>query len=55
VAHIEHLTSELKIPGLKAGGVSSSDFKKIINASDNKNNPAILNKEEMEEVLTMAG
>ncbi len=52
--HIERLTHELKIPALKSGGVSSADFEKIIKASDNKNNPAILNKEEMEEVLAMA-
>lgn len=52
--YIERLTHELKIPALKSGGVSSADFEKIIKASDNKNNPAILNKEEMEEVLAMA-
>jgi alcohol dehydrogenase class IV len=55
LTHIERLTQELKIPGLKTGGVSSSDFNKIIKASDNKNNPAILNKEEMEEVLAITG
>lgn len=55
LAHIEHLTHALQIPTLKAGGVSSTDFEKIIKASDNKNNPAILTKEEMEEVLAMAG
>ncbi len=54
LAHIELLTHELKIPALKSGGVFSADFEKIIKASDNKNNPAILNKEEMEEVLAMA-
>jgi alcohol dehydrogenase class IV len=54
LAHIEQLTHELKIPGLKDSGVTSSDFEKIIKASDNKNNPAILNTEEMEEVLAMA-
>jgi alcohol dehydrogenase class IV len=55
LAHIGHLTRELKIPGLKQSGIASTDFKKIIQASDNKNNPAILNHEEMEEVLAMAG
>jgi alcohol dehydrogenase class IV len=54
LSHIESLTHELKIPNLKAGGITSTDFEKIIKASDNKNNPAILNKEEMEEVLAMA-
>lgn len=55
LAHIGHLTRELKIPGLKQSGIASTAFKKIIQASDNKNNPAILNHEEMEEVLAMAG
>lgn len=54
LARIEHFTHELKIPNLKAGGITSADFEKIIKASDNKNNPAILNREEMEEVLAMA-
>jgi alcohol dehydrogenase class IV len=55
LAHIESLRHNLKIPGLTAGGLSSSDFEKIIEASDNKNNPVILNREEMEEVLAIAG
>lgn len=54
LTHIESLSHELKIPTLKASGIAPADFEKIIKASDNKNNPAILNKEEMEEVLAMA-
>lgn len=54
LAHIESLTHELKIPDLKSGGITSANFEKIIKASDNKNNPAILSREEMEEVLAMA-
>lgn len=53
--HIAYLTHELKIPSLNQSGIAPTDFKKIIQASDNKNNPAILNREEMEEVLAMAG
>jgi alcohol dehydrogenase class IV len=54
LAHIESLSHELKIPTLKASGIAPTDFEKIIRASDNKNNPAILHKKEMEEVLAMA-
>ena len=52
---IEKWTYEMNIPGLSHGGVTSSDFAKIVNATDNKNNPVALNKEEMMEILEMAG
>ena len=45
----------MNIPRLSHGGVTSSDFTKIVNATDNKNNPVALNKEEMMEILEMAG
>lgn len=46
---------EMNIPTLSDGGVTSKDFEKILNASENKNNPVPLNKEEMLEVLEIAG
>ena len=52
---IEKWTVEMNIPRLSHGSVTSSDFMKIVNATDNKNNPVALNKEEMLEILEMAG
>ncbi len=52
---IEKWTVEMNIPRLSHGGVTSSGFAKIVNATDNKNNPVALNKEEMMEILEMAG
>jgi alcohol dehydrogenase class IV len=52
---IQALTAEMKIPSLRDGGVASDDFGRIINVTDNKNNPAALNKEEMVEVLEWNG
>ena len=52
---IEKWTVEMNIPRLSQGGVTSSDFTKIVNATDNKNNPVALSMEEMLEILEMAG
>ena len=52
---IEKWTVEMNIPKLSQGGVTSSDFIKIVNATDNKNNPVALSSEEMLEILEMAG
>ena len=52
---IEKWTVEMNIPKLSQGGVTSSDFTKIVNATDNKNNPVALSSEEMLEILEMAG
>jgi alcohol dehydrogenase class IV len=52
---IEKWSLELNIPKLSHEGVTSSDFTKIVDATDNKNNPVALNKEEMLEILEMAG
>lgn len=41
----------MRIPGLKNGGVVSSDFTRIINESDNKNNPVRIDATGMAEVL----
>ena len=51
---IQRWTVELNIPGLRQGGVSSSDFEKIVHVTNNKNNPVVLNQEEMLEVLALA-
>lgn len=52
---IDTLTKELHIPRLSGYGVKSSDHEKIVHATDNKNNPIALAREEMLEVLKMAG
>jgi alcohol dehydrogenase class IV len=51
---IEKWTVEMNIPRLSHGKVTSSDFTKIVNATDNKNNPVALSKEEMGAILEMA-
>lgn len=52
---METWTKEMNIPTLSEGGVTRKDFERIIGASDNKNNPVALEKEELEEVLELAG
>lgn len=47
-------TIQLNIPSLSQCGVSQPDYTKIIDASDNKNNPVPLNHGEMIEVLERA-
>jgi alcohol dehydrogenase class IV len=47
-------TRTLNIPSLAGYGVRASDFDRIVKASDNKNNPIALNREEMIEVLELA-
>ena len=47
-------TCEMNIPRLSSCGVSSEHFDKIVRATDNKNNPIALEKDEMIEVLEMA-
>ena len=48
------LAEEMKIPRLTSAGVRSTDFQKIVNAAENKNNPVALSLDEMLEVLEMA-
>jgi alcohol dehydrogenase class IV len=48
-------TVELSIPRLSQCGVGREDFEKIVRVTDNKNNPVPLSKEEMLEVLELAG
>jgi alcohol dehydrogenase class IV len=51
---LEAWAAEMNIPKLSPGGVSSKDFERIVNATENKNNPVALTSEEMLEVLEMA-
>lgn len=44
-------TEKLSIPKLSAYGITENDLDKIINATENKNNPIRLNKEEMRKIL----
>ncbi|MEX2231600.1 MAG: iron-containing alcohol dehydrogenase [Cyclobacteriaceae bacterium] len=54
LAVIESLTREMNIPMLSQYGIQPEHFKKIVDTTDNKNNPIALDKEEMLEVLEMA-
>ena len=51
---IDDWTVEMYIPRLASVGVSAEHFHKIVRATDNKNNPIALEKDEMIEVLEMA-
>jgi alcohol dehydrogenase class IV len=51
---IANYTHELEIPNLATFGVKPADLDRIVKASDNKNNPIALDREEMIEVLEMA-
>jgi alcohol dehydrogenase class IV len=51
---IENYTQQLEIPNLASFGVKTADIDRIVKASDNKNNPVALDREEMIEVLEIA-
>ena len=51
---IETWTREMKIPTLLQYGVKPTHYEKIVKATDNKNNPVALEKDEMVEVLEIA-
>lgn len=51
---IDEWTAAMKIPSLRSCGVLPGHFKKIVDATDNKNNPAALEKEEMMQILEMS-
>jgi alcohol dehydrogenase class IV len=51
---IESLAEEMKIPHLAQAGIQPEDFQKIVQATENKNNPVALRHDEMLEVLEMA-
>lgn len=52
---IDEWRDEMCIPRLTQSGVTSTDFEKIVNATDNKNNPVAVTPDEMFEILEMAG
>lgn len=54
LALLEAWRKEMNIPTLEQSGVRPSDFKKIVNSTDNKNNPLPLSQDEMLEILEMA-
>jgi alcohol dehydrogenase class IV len=45
------MAKEMKIPTLSQQGIATSDFNKIVKATDNKNNPVTLDQDEMTKVL----
>jgi alcohol dehydrogenase class IV len=47
-------TKEMRIPTLFQCGLTTSDFEAIVTATENKNNPSLLSRDEMMEVLEMA-
>ena len=51
---IDTWANEMSIPKLSEGGVTLNDVERIVENTDNKNNPVKLNKDEIEEVLKMA-
>jgi len=55
IATIESFTAEMKIPSVSDFGIKPDYFQKIVDATDNKNNPVELRKDDMMEVLEMAG
>jgi alcohol dehydrogenase len=48
---LDSWTIKMKIPSLKQYGVSPSDYNRIVDVTDNKNNPVPLNHDDMIEVL----
>jgi alcohol dehydrogenase class IV len=54
LALLESWTKEMKIPKLGQFGISTADYEKILSATDNKNNPAKLNHDEISDVLSSA-
>jgi len=51
---IENWTNGMNIPRLRSYGILPEHFEKIVNATDNKNNPIALDHDEMLEVLESA-
>jgi alcohol dehydrogenase class IV len=52
IAYLQKITSELHLPGLKEAGVREEDFEEICRSTDCKNNPVMLSKDELREILT---
>jgi alcohol dehydrogenase class IV len=52
IAYLQKITSELHLPGLKEAGVREEGFEEICRSTDCKNNPVMLSKDELREILT---
>ncbi len=52
INYLHNLTSELCLPALKKAGVKEQDVEDICSLTDCKNNPELLNKEDLIEILT---
>jgi alcohol dehydrogenase class IV len=52
IAYLQKITSELRLPGLKAEGVKEEDIEEICRSTDCKNNPVKLSKDDLMEILT---
>lgn len=52
IDYLHRITSELKLPGLKKAGIKESDLQAICDATDNKNNPLKLGKDQLMEILS---
>jgi alcohol dehydrogenase class IV len=50
--YLQELTEILNLPGLKSSGVMERDIDMICAATDNKNNPVKLEKDELVEIVT---
>jgi alcohol dehydrogenase class IV len=51
IDHLHHLTFKLELPGLKEAGMTEESFDEVCSATENKNNPVKLSKEELIEIL----
>lgn len=51
---MEDWSNQMEIPRLSSNGVTENDMKKIISATDNKNNPVKISSEGMEEILRIS-
>jgi len=54
LAHIENLSETMCVPRLADCGIGADDYQRIVAATDNKNNPVVLENDELIEVLSMA-
>lgn len=49
--HLDRLTNELNLPGLKKAGIPEEDFEKIASLTECKNNPVKLDTDDLLEIL----
>lgn len=53
IHYLHELTSILKLPGLKQFGITQNDIPEICRDTENKNNPAKLNPDDLAEILQL--